>query len=392
MEAHQSIEISQALNSKARQELKEVQKQELSKRIHAFLIKARTDKKQLSSAEADELDELVDHLHSDEEFVLPARKASVSGGGSGDPGDSDDVESEAEVELKRANKFSKSTIRRLAKKARKGRLRKGDFQLLIIGDAVVGDKPQNVSQRIPALSITLLPSEAEWRTGMLSVGPNGEGLIGVLGGLQRVSAEVANSSNPPLTSTRVHPTGIMFLDNNSKKKNDFVQLEQFTTVNKFGRDGTETVRLGLFVSWTESPFSAGSETFLQLPLHCGLVAVISAQRLDGMRSAGKTLLIGEPNVLWLNREERDLDNISLGHFRSLFDNVVDKHNIQQIFINTPRKERNNGGHCFVLTLEWMAEIVIKGLDIQWNEAGGVQGITGFRRIDSIQKKDKKVLK
>ncbi|KAJ6573285.1 hypothetical protein B0H10DRAFT_1964105 [Mycena sp. CBHHK59/15] len=99
-----------------------------------------------------------------------------------------------------------------------------------------------------------------------------------------------------------------------------------------------------------------------------------------------------PNVLHLNRHEKNLDNISLGHFRAVFEDVVKKHSIWQIFINETREEQNNGRQCFALTLEWMAELVVKGLDIEWNEAGGVKAIRGFRRVNGIQKKEKKVEK
>ncbi|KAJ7233797.1 hypothetical protein C8J57DRAFT_1249692 [Mycena rebaudengoi] len=56
------------------------------------------------------------------------------------------------------------------------------------------------------------------------------------------------------------------------------------------------------------------------------------------------------------------------------------------------EEQNNDGHCFTLALEWMAEIVVKGLQIEWHENSGVKEVEGLCLIDTIEMNGKKVNK
>jgi hypothetical protein len=157
---------------------------------------------------------------------------------------------------------------------------------------------------------------------------------------------------------------MMFINNKAKMRLEKRGMSGFSTVGNFAKYGTETVHLGLFVSWAKPPTGPTAEMFIRYPLHCCIGAVISAKRVGG-RSAGKTLLVCDPNVLPLNCHEHNLDNIVDANFRKIFKKVIRDRSVQRIFVNKSRPERNSGGHCFALALEWMVEMVVKGLQIEW---------------------------
>jgi hypothetical protein len=182
---------------------------------------------------------------------------------------------------------------------------------------------------------------------------------------------------------------MMFVNNKAKMRLEGRGMSGFSTVGNFAKYGTETVHLGLFISWTKPPTGPTAETFISYPLHCCIGAIISAKRVGGC-SAGKTLLVCDPNVLPLNRHEDNLDNILNANFREIFKQVISDRKVQRVFVNKSRAERNTRGHCFALALEWMVEMVVMGLQIEWDEAGAVKAVEGFRKINTVDVKVKKI--
>ncbi|KAJ7263338.1 hypothetical protein C8J57DRAFT_1231212 [Mycena rebaudengoi] len=367
---------------------KAISKKELAKiELEAFqqrwvdmatlLESALAAQRQLTVPEALRLEALVDEMHDD----MTVQFNGEWEGDRVDRGDSDaSSDSDSSGYYWKDGKhytFGKSEMEMLAVKAKRRRLRKGDFTMLIIADAV--DNPSgNVvkGKRSPAPALTALPSEANWRAVAAATKPNGDNLSALFVQLQQLASEVAALPNPPPTTTNIHEHGMMFVNNKAKMRLEGRGMSGFSTVGNFAKYGTETVHLGLFISWTKPPTGPTAETFISYPLHCCIGAIISAKRVGG-RSAGKTLL-------------DNLDNILNANFREIFKQVISDRKVQRIFVNKSRAERNTGGHCFALALEWMVEMVVMGLQIEWDEAGAVKAVEGFREINTVDVKVKKI--
>ncbi|KAJ6558905.1 hypothetical protein B0H10DRAFT_1962773 [Mycena sp. CBHHK59/15] len=99
----------------------------------------------------------------------------------------------------------------------------------------------------------------------------------------------------------------------------------------------------------------------------------------GRPSAGKVLVIGEPNISTKDDDKVKVREILLPRMVQLLECAG-----KPMWCNRPRAEWNRGGHCLALVLEWMVYIVVGGtraLGIQRNGKDQVTAIEGFRPME-----------
>jgi hypothetical protein len=107
--------------------------------------------------------------------------------------------------------------------------------------------------------------------------------------------------------------------------------------------------------------------------------------------SGKTIVIGDPNVVGCDKRKSEGSTIfDNAHMVALLRALENEFHITEYWINNPRGKRNTDGECLRFALEWMVEVVSNGLDIQRDKHGAIKSITGFRKLEKLEKKDKKV--
>ncbi|KAJ7437527.1 hypothetical protein FB451DRAFT_1305494 [Mycena latifolia] len=167
----------------------------------------------------------------------------------------------------------------------------------------------------------------------------------------------------------VHPKALFHVSGEAKRGATQAKWGQFNAYGTAGgfwkkRPDQCEVSLALAVAWTKPPPSASWAEFRDAEFHAILFALIHAPPGPGSMSAGKALLIGD-----VNNEDDDL----LPRVKTLLANAPTNR-----FVNLPRTEINNRGVCLTLALEWMVELVVRGIRYKRREDGTVVQVTGFR--------------
>ncbi|KAJ7810691.1 hypothetical protein B0H14DRAFT_3880451 [Mycena olivaceomarginata] len=126
------------------------------------------------------------------------------------------------------------------------------------------------------------------------------------------------------------------------------------------------ISMALAVPWMMPPAGTTWEDFRGSEFHAVLFVLIHAPPGPGSTSAGKALLIGDVNTS--GEQHDDL----LPRVKTLLTNAPTHR-----FVNLARTECNDRGICLTLALEWMLELVIRGVEYKRDEDGKVAQVTGF---------------
>ncbi|KAJ7048179.1 hypothetical protein C8F01DRAFT_1194156 [Mycena amicta] len=102
--------------------------------------------------------------------------------------------------------------------------------------------------------------------------------------------------------------------------------------------------------------------------------------IDNPSGDRRDLLLFEPNVTPIEAASHDMAVI----FQPWLAAILRRKNIRkrfgQIWVNDACEEINDTGICLSLALEWMFEVVSKGLTIKRDSEGRVVAVRGFRRV------------
>ncbi|KAJ6611021.1 hypothetical protein B0H10DRAFT_2224498 [Mycena sp. CBHHK59/15] len=196
-------------------------------------------------------------------------------------------------------------------------------------------------------------------------------------------------------SITVFPEGVMFTSDGSRTfmtKRLKKDLAHFALMSKWARywHGDNELSLAMFCTWTQNPVACkttddvagdGARPKPPMELHAVIIATIHPL-VDGAR---KVIAICDPNVIPLDNRLDSLSSITRkSHLVKLFLEHEKKFSRVPYFINIPRRERNTGGHCLALVLEWMVELIVYGLNVTRDGAGNVAAIEGFRPLRVLQ--------
>ncbi|KAJ6620234.1 hypothetical protein B0H10DRAFT_1946284 [Mycena sp. CBHHK59/15] len=196
-----------------------------------------------------------------------------------------------------------------------------------------------------------------------------------------LATTVASNPRPKIT---VYTHAVMFVNHGIPKAQKCVPFSHFSTIEplwKHLHTGSE-ITLGVFAMWTETPVGKPSLEWLSKHLHSCVVAIVHAP--DQQQKAGKVILVGNPNIVDGDCKKTAASEILKPHLISLLRHLEKKCGGKRpIFVNTTRPERNGGGHCLQLVLEWLVEIVVNSLQIEHDAKGAVTAIEGFRQLERL---------
>ncbi|KAJ7861956.1 hypothetical protein B0H13DRAFT_1867666 [Mycena leptocephala] len=188
----------------------------------------------------------------------------------------------------------------------------------------------------------------------------------------------------------------MFFNKDNKDKHTAIRFRRFGTMKQF-MDHPHVaceITIGLAVFWTSTPVfhkvrdyhrfslavltpvSHKVEERMAQSLHCNLVLLIHAPKVQGKASPGKVLVIGEPNITKEHDGKVKTTDVLFSRMVKMIKSVHNK----AVWVNHQRTERNVSGHCLALVLEWMVDLVVGGvskLAIARNGKGAVMAIEGF---------------
>ncbi|KAJ7817443.1 hypothetical protein B0H14DRAFT_2602030 [Mycena olivaceomarginata] len=156
-----------------------------------------------------------------------------------------------------------------------------------------------------------------------------------------------------------------------------IRFRRFGTKKQFmdHPHGACEITIGLAVFWTSTPVfhrvrdyhrfslavltpvSHKVEERMAQGLHCNLVLLIHAPKVQVKASPGKFLVIGEPNIT----KEHDGKVKTTDALFSRMVKMIKSVHKKAVWVNHQRTERNGSGHCLALVLEWMVDLVIGGV-------------------------------
>lgn len=164
-------------------------------------------------------------------------------------------------------------------------------------------------------------------------------------------------------------------DNDKHKKNyPAATFDPFGGISAFvhHRPPKCDISLALAILW-KSPVRKTATEWVAEEMHANVLVIVHAPHdLRGGRIPGKVIAIADPNFA------SETGNPLSGRINSLL-------RVRRVpttrFVSLPRAESNGKGICLALALEWLVEMVVKGVNIERDEeTKEVIGIQGFRPI------------
>ncbi|KAF8181978.1 hypothetical protein K438DRAFT_1975922 [Mycena galopus ATCC 62051] len=186
----------------------------------------------------------------------------------------------------------------------------------------------------------------------------------------------------------VYPTPVMFQNQASKDRlvGRRPGLSHFGFVSNWERHpprGNE-ITLAVFCSWLENPVVVAVQPGEKTPLtlHAIIIGVIHPRTGKGT----KAVFFADVNVLNLGLPSTPtLATVTSNqHLAKLFLTYHRAHPQVPFFINHPRPERNSGGDCMAMALEWLVEMAIVGIKFSRDSKGNVVHIDGFKPLAKIE--------
>ncbi|KAJ6601641.1 hypothetical protein B0H10DRAFT_2230499 [Mycena sp. CBHHK59/15] len=139
------------------------------------------------------------------------------------------------------------------------------------------------------------------------------------------------------------------------------QFKGFSAAAAFWKAGPNNCEI-----WMTPPVGTTWEDFRDSDFHAVLFVLIHAPPGPGSTSTSKVLLIGD-----INTSGEQHDHL-LPRVKMLLANAPTHR-----FVNLAHTERNRHGVCLTLVLEWMLELVIRGVEYEREEDGIVGQVTRF---------------
>ncbi|KAK7032943.1 hypothetical protein R3P38DRAFT_3186487 [Favolaschia claudopus] len=181
----------------------------------------------------------------------------------------------------------------------------------------------------------------------------------------------------------VCPKPIMFTHDEQKNSPQFsgIPFEPYGSISAFT---SFTPPHPVVIALVVCPANPGGITVKQWaakPMHCNMLVLVSPPKIPGYQSAGKVIVVCEPNITDVEAREHKAKVVLQHRIFSMLQHI--KKTSKQIWVNNKRQERNNKGICLQLVLEWMVELVSCGenpLQMSRNDQGKVTAIQGFRSI------------
>ncbi|KAJ7177426.1 hypothetical protein C8R43DRAFT_942697 [Mycena crocata] len=228
----------------------------------------------------------------------------------------------------------------------------------------------SVAERIPPHPFTASVLEAQARQQIVALGTNS----GKSRSLLKQIGLLADEFGSEFT---VFDRPIMFASEREKRRHTGLAFRPFTTLGFFERHPRRTaaITLGICIVPTKSQVTLTTREWMSADYHCYLLFALHPPA-NAPRGTPKILVVGDPNVSNLHRNATKMGQVLFSRTKTL----LDSSSITEFWRNTPRDERNTKGCCLALVLEWMIEVIVKGvagLAIERDERFCVTAIPGF---------------
>jgi hypothetical protein len=150
----------------------------------------------------------------------------------------------------------------------------------------------------------------------------------------------------------------------------------FSEFHAMPRAGKERVSVGLTSTWTST--WVGKEELRWQKQWYHMWVILTVHAAPGTKGKNTLIWDCDGHAFDDSAEERGvLTSRQISVIKSMR-HIKGRHH-EAVWMSTPRAERNRTGICVNLTLEWLIELVVKGLCLQ-EAKGGLVGVDGFKKI------------
>ncbi|KAJ7829742.1 hypothetical protein B0H14DRAFT_2593830 [Mycena olivaceomarginata] len=260
----------------------------------------------------------------------------------------------------------------ILQKARKGKISAEDLQVL----DTAAPKDHNYSGEDPPRNmpspVTTHPIELTIRNGIFALKTNVCDAGKVLMQMEEFSQLVGTEQ-----VFKIFHKPVMFKTKQDKANHTAAALQPFASFAEFLKypRGDCPITMGIISLWEDKPVTS---EWLSHEFHANLVMVIHSNRNP---SPGKVLVVGDPNRF--NNAHEQFGEPSMVELIKW--GRANRIRGAGVFVNkcSLRKERNTGGHCLALALEWMVDLIAgdeKVLGIKRDTCGKVVVVKGYRAL------------